>query len=192
VVLGAGISSAACGGQTTISSGGRPDEAAGTGNGGGSRAGGQTGGQPIFIGNGGVGMVSAGGISGTGGFRPIDRPASPPVALPDAGLLTQWYCSNLNDCAPTGHGREPFELREPCTVDPQAPRSANDCHETEWFRCFEASFQGRLVLVNCSCMPKSDAGCICALPFKGDQLLPAECEEHHMLCGCAYTGIVAH
>jgi hypothetical protein len=41
-------------------------------------------------------------------------------------------------------------------------------------------------------MPKSDAGCICALPFKGDQLLPAECEEHHMLCGCAYTGIVAH
>src|SRR5688572_21243172 len=92
VVIGAGISGAACGGTTSISSGGKPDEAAGSENGG-SQSGG-TGGQPMVVGLGGAGS-SAGGNLAIGGFRPMDPPPTTGGPLPDAGTLAQWGCSNL-------------------------------------------------------------------------------------------------
>jgi hypothetical protein len=182
VVLGAGISGAACGGTTTISSGGTPDHAAGSGNGGagaggvrqssGGRSG--VGGQLILIGTGGI---------GTGGSFDAG-------SLPDAGTLAQWACSPyLLECGSiSSSGLTSFLLRTACTVHPELPRSAADCRPSELFECYVASFQGREVLVNCDCTPKSDAGeCYCVSPRY--EFIPAQCSDHSSLCGCAFTGI---
>jgi hypothetical protein len=180
VVLGAGISGAACGG-TTIASGGKLDEVAGTA-GGGSRAAGQNGGQSAITGNGGAGSGSGGALL-IGGSPPME----PLTPLPDAGTLAQWSCST-DSCANASNGLRPFSFSQACPVDPQRPRTASECTDSEWFQCFVGAIGGTEVLVNCSCVPKSDAGCVCMSGDVGVQF-PSQCADHNMLCGCAYTGI---
>lgn len=126
------------------------------------------------FGGSGASFPAAGGMP-----NPPDSGSSPP----DAGTLAQW------DCFPAS-GYHSCKLDNACSVNPWRPRTSSDCTDTEWFECVAASFQGKEVYVNCSCVPMSDAGCTCSV--NGGVGYRAECKGHDMLCGCAVTGILVH
>jgi hypothetical protein len=117
------------------------------------------------------------------------------IPLPDGETLAQWTCTNqLGGCASSIGAMQfrPYELIEPCPVDPTRPRSTADCASDEWFRCLPARTGNVVVAVNCECVPMLDAGCSCHVDRGFSIENTAVCHERDMMCGCAITGILVH
>jgi hypothetical protein len=184
VIVGAGISAAACGGQSESHSGGEGAEggggSSGKGAGGAPASGGSATSGGTSAGTGGV--ILAGGTGGTGMTG----------AFPDPELPTsRWDCSNSYSGCADVLGVTAHELTGDCPVDETLPRSAADCASDELYTCMLAvTATGEPLLTNCNCTDRSDEDCGGCWSLKHYNGEPVSCTPSLKICECAYTGIL--
>jgi hypothetical protein len=196
VVVGSGISAAACGGQSVAqeeNDGGRAGNhgragAGGAGNdaGGAGGAGNGAGG----AGNGGLGGAGSSGAPSGGagnGATSGDGTGGTGVVTPNP----QWNCEGYYDVCEAVNGTTTARLTSPCPLEPDRPTSAEDCGDNQHFTCYQATLDGNLGLVNCECLDAYDNFCAwCTGIDHGAFGDPVSCDARTKVCGCAYTGIL--
>lgn len=188
VIVGAGISAAACGGQSESHSGGEGADggggSGGTGAGGaaangGSAASGGTGAGGTAGGGGSGGTIATGGTGGGGAGRGGTSGSGGSSAgtgglvlgggtggtgmkgpFPEPELPTsQWDCTNSFTGCVGVLGVTAHQLTGDCPVDETFPKSAADCASDEIYTCMLAvTATGEALLVNCECMYGGSAG----------------------------------
>jgi hypothetical protein len=172
VVVGAGISAAACGGKSQSRDG--DENAAGSG---GTGAAGRAG-------NGATGGAETGGGAGTGGMGttgPFPEPQVP---------TSQWDCFNSFMGCVDALGVTAHRLTGSCPVDETRPTSAADCATDEIYSCMLAvSVSGEPLLVNCDCWP-AEFACDSCISLDSRNGAPVSCTPTLKICECAYTGIL--
>jgi len=211
VVVGAGISAAACGGKSegtsgedgasngTGGGGGTAASGAGTtqGGSGGSAAGGSTGGSM-----GGTGG-SAGGTGGSGSVLGGMGGTQPTGPFPDPGPTAQWDCRGvvpseaggpsvpLSDGCVDVLGVTAAHLVDDCPVNPMLAKSAAECTSAEIFTCrLAVTVDGASVLINCDCEMRYEDGCGYCTSLDQRYGDPVSCTPELKICECAYTGIL--
>jgi hypothetical protein len=198
VVVGSGISAAACGGQSVAqeeNDGGRAgnDGRAGAG-GAGNDAGGASGAGTAGTGAGGAGNGGLGGAGSSGAASGAGNGAASGDGTGGTGSVTpnaQWNCSGYYDVCEAVNGTTAARLTSPCPLEPDRPTTAEDCGANQRLTCYQATLDGNLGLVNCECADTFDNFCSwCTGIDYGAYGDPASCDDQLKVCACAYTGIL--
>jgi hypothetical protein len=186
VVCGAGLTLTHCGGgRADTDDGTSPGGQTGTGGtgvGGTSTGGASTGGATTggSAGTPGTGGAPTGGSGGFGGF---------------GGATGEWtnqsYCEALYCDSVQFEGRQvgAIPLIEPCPIERGRPETPDDCPAGRRFTCALGVADGVARLVNCECLPATDA-CACpdvagCIGFNSEA-----CTDEVNICGCAQTCIL--
>ncbi|MGC4089276.1 MAG: hypothetical protein QM756_15595 [Polyangiaceae bacterium] len=189
VVCGAGIGLMQCGGEANQNASATGGVAAGgaSTSGGTSAAGGALGGANGTV----SGGSGAGGSTANGGSGVVPTGSVQPWGSTDYPS-TQLNCDHeLFRCSPGVFQDDAvgaWVIDGSCVLEPQRPRSADDCAANEYFSCSLAVFPDdpTLVLpVSCACLPKQAGACGCSATAGCSEEFPSLCTETISICGCA-------